>query len=261
MRSVLIGCCGFPVPKRIYLEDFNLVELQYTFYKLPRTSTVKKWREEVPRDFTFTVKAFQGITHPPSSPTWRRSNVKPNSRYGNLQPTEEVFRSWSSTLEICRILDAPICVIQTPYSFEENERNVKNIKEFFRTVELDDLKIAFEFRGWSRDTVRDLCSRLNLIHVVDPFVSTPSWTLNGEIAYFRLHGSPPGPHPYVYRYTNADLLRLLDLVINTEARIVYVLFNNVGMFEDARRFKKLLSRRLRTTKSPTGDRSSSSLGS
>jgi uncharacterized protein YecE (DUF72 family) len=54
-----------------------LVEIQSTFYEIPaRIETVKKWREEAPRDFEFTIKAFQVITHDSKSPTYKRLKRK-----------------------------------------------------------------------------------------------------------------------------------------------------------------------------------------
>ena len=48
------------------------VEVQHTFYQPPRVETLAKWRAEAPRGFEFTIKAWQLITHQPSSPTYRR---------------------------------------------------------------------------------------------------------------------------------------------------------------------------------------------
>ncbi len=33
---VKVGCCGFPVEKPEYYRRFPVVELQQTFYKLPK---------------------------------------------------------------------------------------------------------------------------------------------------------------------------------------------------------------------------------
>lgn len=71
--KIHVGCCGFPIAMSEYFKKFNLVELQSTFYKLPLERTAKKWRSIAPANFKFTVKAFQGISHPIESPTWRNS--------------------------------------------------------------------------------------------------------------------------------------------------------------------------------------------
>ncbi len=76
MSEVHVGCCGFPKAKNEYYRQFKTIELQFTFYRLPKLETVRKWREEAPEDFIFTMKAFQGITHTYFTPTYRRSNLR-----------------------------------------------------------------------------------------------------------------------------------------------------------------------------------------
>ena len=52
MCLVKVGCCGFPVARQKYFNEFKLVEVQQTFYKLPQESTLRRWREEaVPETF------------------------------------------------------------------------------------------------------------------------------------------------------------------------------------------------------------------
>ncbi len=49
-----------------------MLELQKTFYRPPRLPTAERWRRETPAEAEFTLKAWQLITHEPSSPTYRR---------------------------------------------------------------------------------------------------------------------------------------------------------------------------------------------
>jgi len=56
-----------------YLSQYELVEAQQTFYKPPRLKTALRWRREAPPQFEFAVKAWQLITHPISSITYRRA--------------------------------------------------------------------------------------------------------------------------------------------------------------------------------------------
>jgi len=51
-------CCGFAVSQQKYFQIFPLVEIQQTFYQLPRLETVLKWREAAPAGFEFTIKAW-----------------------------------------------------------------------------------------------------------------------------------------------------------------------------------------------------------
>lgn len=46
-----------------YGSLFNTVELNSTFYKLPRLTTFEKWTQEVDDNFSFTIKLSKDITH------------------------------------------------------------------------------------------------------------------------------------------------------------------------------------------------------
>jgi uncharacterized protein YecE (DUF72 family) len=60
---IKVGCAGFPTSMERYFGNFRLVELNSTFYQYPREKTVEGWREKAPKDFEFTVKAHQDISH------------------------------------------------------------------------------------------------------------------------------------------------------------------------------------------------------
>ena len=51
---VKVGCCGFPGGRQNYFSRFRLVEVQQTFYKLPRLATAVGWRQQAPPGFEFT---------------------------------------------------------------------------------------------------------------------------------------------------------------------------------------------------------------
>src|SRR5215831_11913981 len=46
-----------------YGERFRSVEINNTFYRLPKASVLEAWANEVPADFRFVLKASQRITH------------------------------------------------------------------------------------------------------------------------------------------------------------------------------------------------------
>src|SRR5213079_3635683 len=48
---------------RHYAQFFDTVELNNTFYRLPRTSAVARWVAESPSDFVFAVKVSRYVTH------------------------------------------------------------------------------------------------------------------------------------------------------------------------------------------------------
>ncbi len=241
--KIKIGCCGFQRKRKDYYENFKLVELQETFYKLPSLDKMKELRREAPEDFEFTFKCFQGITHDVSSPTWKRSGIKNleelKNKVGSLRVTNEVIEYWREQIKIGEALNSKICVIQLPSSFKDDENGIKNSENFFSKIERNNLEIAIELRGWSKENISNLCKKFNLIHCTDPLKEEATYFGINKIAYFRLHGL--GKTMYKYKYTDEDLQNLLKIVKNLDVNEVYILFNNIYMYDDALRFKKLVS--------------------
>ncbi|HET8577710.1 MAG TPA: DUF72 domain-containing protein [Methylomirabilota bacterium] len=234
--AIKVGCCGWPVARARYFATFDLVEIQDTFYNLPRPATVEKWRATAPAGFEFVLKSPQLITHEPSSPTYRRLRaplpLAARERYGGFKATREIRAAWEQTRALALLLGARVVLFQCPASFTPTRPHISRLTRFFEEVERDDLRFVWEPRGdWPDPTVRTLCKRLSLIHGVDPFQRRPVW---GAPAYFRLHGRGA----YRYRYSDADLSELRAIARTVGS--AYVLFNNVEMFDDAQRFLALL---------------------
>jgi len=77
--KVLAGTSGFSFPEwkgsfypediaakdmlRYYAERFPTVEINNTFYRLPKAPVLEGWTKEVPKDFRFVLKCSQFITH------------------------------------------------------------------------------------------------------------------------------------------------------------------------------------------------------
>lgn len=231
MPLVHIGCCGFPVKRATYYTHLSVVEIQQTFYSPPKVETARRWRAEAPPGFGFAIKAWQLITHPASSPTYRRLRRPlpgPRDAYGFFRPTDEVWAAWEITQEIARALAAEWIIFQCPARFTPTDEHIANLRAFFARVERREWRLGWEPRGeWPPDLVRSLCQELDLVHVVDPFKSAPT---TEHVAYFRLHGIGG----YRYRFTDDDLRQLAGWCQPFDD--VWVMFNNVSMWEDARRF-------------------------
>src|SRR5690348_4857711 len=74
-----VGCSGFYYPSwrhkfypqglaqkdwlRYYSSIFNTVELNGTFYRMPKPSDLRKYFQITPKDFTFSVKMSRYVTH------------------------------------------------------------------------------------------------------------------------------------------------------------------------------------------------------
>jgi uncharacterized protein YecE (DUF72 family) len=225
------GCCGFVVAQRQYYRLFEVIEVQQTFYRLPRLETAAKWRDAAPDGFEFTMKASQLITHEPSSPTYRRlgRRIEPAHyrRYGRFRSTPEVLEAWEQTAAFAVTLGATLVVFQCPASFRPSEENLANLRAFFRRIDRRGPVLACEPRGdWPPELVFELCSELGPIHCVDPFKNQPVY---GDFQYFRLHGVTG----YDYRYSDEELEQIREWAGRMPS---YVMFNNTSMKDDALRY-------------------------
>jgi uncharacterized protein YecE (DUF72 family) len=235
LHRVRVGCCGFPISRKDYFNQFKLVEVQRTFYKMPGLETAQRWRQEAPADFEFTLKAWQLITHPPASPTYRKAGIKIPSgteeHYGSFRPSDEVNQAWEETRRFAQALGAKIILFQCPPSFKETPENIANMRRFFNSAKESGYIFAWEPRGgWSEPTIKALCSELGLVHCVDLMEKE---SLYGELKYFRLHGGPR----YRHQYTKEELGYLKGKLRDKET---YVLFNNLNMYQDALTFDRLV---------------------
>ncbi len=239
-RVIWVGTCGFGRRRADVYRDLGAVEIQQTFYRPVPSETAARWAESAPPAFPFTVKASQFITHEASSPTYRRSGrtIPPEraTEYGGFRATPAVEEGWTATRSVADILRAQVLVFQCPASFGPTPENLAALYAFFESHPTSAVR-AWEPRGpWPTHVIEKVCEDLALVHAVDPFAAEPA---TSGLAYFRLHGSPPGVSQYRYTYADADLARLASLA--REFDDAYVMFNNVSMHADAKRFRDLLA--------------------
>ena len=130
-------------------------------------------------------------------------------------------------------------LFQCPASFAPEPDNVQRMREFFTRIMRPAARLLWEPRGaaWvkQRDLAIALCRELDLVHVVDPFVTAPA---PDPPVYWRLHGITGARHSY----SDAELLelrRMLDQVRGDGP--AYVMFNNLPRVGDAMRFSQLLA--------------------
>jgi uncharacterized protein YecE (DUF72 family) len=228
-----IGCCGFPLPKVPYAALFPVVEVQRTFYEPPRIVTLQRWRALVPPQFEFTLKAWQLITHTAKSPTYRRLKTKLTpqelNQCGAFQSTPMVQQAWETTRACAEALEARHLLFQCPASFAPTPQNLGRMRHFFTSIDRRELKLLWEPRGnWPAPLVLSLCKELDLIHVVDPFVSQ---SVTPEFVYFRLHGGKG----FKQIFTSEELARIARLI--PAGKPSYVMFNNINMMNDAGKFQ------------------------
>lgn len=121
-----------------YAKKFTTVEVNNTFYRFPGAAMLEGWRERTPADFSFAVKANQGITH-----------------RGRLREVDELTRDF---LERCRLLGEKLgpILFQLPPNFKRDDDRLANFLDILDPR----LRYAFEFRhsSWFDDDVFGLLS-------------------------------------------------------------------------------------------------------
>jgi Uncharacterized conserved protein len=234
-KPVRIGCCGFRSSRESYYASLPAVEIQHTFYQPPQLGTLRRWRDEAPEGFEFTIKAWQLITHESRSPTYKRLKRELSSTErdgaGFFRPSPIVKEAWDVTRMCAKALGARVVLFQCPASFRPTGDNVENMLRFFSEADRAGLTFVWEPRGdWPGELIKDLCKDLDLWHVVDPFAGR---TLTPRRCYFRLHGRGG----WRYSYEDEELEELYSLL--PRGARSYVFFNNVEMRRDALRFKEI----------------------
>ncbi|MFO7952771.1 MAG: DUF72 domain-containing protein [Bacillota bacterium] len=259
---IKIGTCGFGdfKPQAGWREQFasklaafsetlKLMEVNNTFYQLPKVTTCSRWKEEAGANFEFTIKAWQGLTHPVNSPTWRKRKdkltEKQRKELGNLRPNDSVFQAWEETKQCAEALGTSVCIVQTPASFGCTRENRDNMTKLFTDIGRGGVSIAWEPRGdWHHypEEVKAICDQLNLIHVVDLMRREP--LTQSSTAYLRMHGLNKKEYDYDYDYSTEELKQLagkLHKLAETRSTI-YCLFNNLNMHKNAMELKYILAR-------------------
>lgn len=223
MTEYLVGTGGwayFKVPHkpslRAYSEIFNFVEVNCTFYEYPAARTVEKWRRTVPGDFTFTVRCHRDLTH----------------RIG-LKPVDEAYAVLSRMVGVCRILDAPFLHLLTPPSFILDSVKVKEARDFFSTIDLKGVRLAWEVRSPVNAKLVNLMEDFGIVHSVDLSREEPA--LESDVVYTRVFGK--GSHN-VYQFTDEELVEIDRKILKSEARMAIITYHGVRMSSDASRFKR-----------------------
>ena len=212
---------------RFYAERLDTVEINNTFYHMPKESVLASWAEQVPRDFVFAFKAPQVITH-----MKHLKNV--------FEETEYLFKALST-------LDKKLgpILFQFPKSFHADR---PALEDFLALIPRD-RACAFEFRhpSWVEDGIPDLlrekgcslCLADTDENPVQEIISTASW------GYLRLRRSD---------YTDADLSQWVERILSQKWERTFVFFKHEGEAigpQFAMRFHELIESRL-TKKIQTG---------
>jgi uncharacterized protein YecE (DUF72 family) len=221
LPDLLIGTGGwayFKVPNepslKAYSEAFNFVEVNYTFYEYPNVRLVEGWRKTVPKDFTFSVRCHQDLTH----------------KIG-LRPANEAYQVLGQMVTYCRLLDSPFLVLETPVSYVLDKVSISAAKDFFSSANLNNVRLVWEIRAPITEQALDLMRDFNIIHCVDISTVKPSdWS---DAGYTRLFGK--GKHN-IYQFSDEELQVIDKNASESKAKVVALSYHGARMSIDALRF-------------------------
>jgi uncharacterized protein YecE (DUF72 family) len=108
------------------------------------------------------------------------------------------------------------------------------MRRFFDHSRPDGVRYAWEPRGkWPEPLIQEVCSELELIHVVDPFKAEP---VTAAPYYFRVLGK----RGRGFSFTDEQLGELATVSLLEEEAFVF--FNHLEMLADAARFEEMITR-------------------
>ncbi len=182
-----------------YAKRLPAVEINNTFYRLPQPGMMENWKEQVPAQFRFSIKATQRITH-----IKRLNNVTAETKY---------------LLETAALLEERLGVVlfQLPPNMK---RDIGRLQTFLDSLPTE-TRIAFEFRheSWFDDEVLSLLRAKDCALVVsDTDVKPLSEIINtAKWGYLRLRRT---------LYEKSDLAEWMKRVTGQKWEEAFVFFKH-----------------------------------
>jgi len=256
MGEMLIGTSGysyedwrgifFPetLPKeeflRYYALFFPFVELNFTYYTMPKASSLAAMVARTPTGFGFSIKAHRNLTHEPG-PQWR-------------DDAATFVKAVAPTLEAGRL---HAVLVQLPYSFHHTPDKRNYLAGLLSS--LAPLPLAVEFRNdeWQTERVFDELERRSVsVVMVDrpelPGLPPVGDRVTGNLAYARFHGrnaeawwTGDATSRYDYLYSEDELAGTVPRLRRmARADRVLIAFNNHARgnaVRNARELKAIIS--------------------
>lgn len=190
-----------------YVRHFGTVEVNGTFYSLPKPETVADWADRVPDDFIFSVKASRYLTH-----------------MKKLKDPEEPLANFFEILEPLGEKLGPI-LFQLPPSWKVD---LKRLENFLGHLP-DHFHHTFEFRdpSWFCDEVYDLLDAHDAALCFYDYEKEQSpHRHTSDFVYLRLHG--PETQAYKGSYPDETLDAYAENCVSwrKKGQSVFVYFDN-----------------------------------
>ncbi len=198
-----------------YIKKFKTVEINSSFYHLPREDTFQKWYQETPKDFIFSVKASRYLTH--------------LKRLKNCQEPLEIFLKRISLLK----KKLGVTLFQMPPSFRAKPKILEDflkllLKSRKKLLPKFNLRTSFELRH--KDCFcKEIYNLLKRYNMALCFADTPIYPCEeietADFIYLRLHG-----HAQLYAscYSKSQLKEWAKKIKKwqTKKKDVYCYFDN-----------------------------------
>jgi uncharacterized protein YecE (DUF72 family) len=182
-----------------YSERLPTVEINNTFYQMPKASVLENWAKSTPERFRFAIKASRRITH--------QARIKPD------EAADSVAFLYKN-LSVLGAKRGPVLFQLPPFM----KKDLPRLGEFLKVLPAGHAA-AFEFRNdsWFTDEVYDalkgagaaLCLSEREDNAPPPLVETAPW------GYVRLR---------LENYSDADLKRWADRLRATAWREIHAYF-------------------------------------
>ncbi len=194
-----------------YQQHFNSVEVNSTFYRLPRSQTVTGWREKAPQGFRYVFKVSRYLSHTKKL----------------LDPQEPVAR-FMNLHSLLGEKAGPVLLQLPPSLVPSADRLGRVLEEFRRNVPHIQLAVEFRNRLCYDDPLIDLLDDHRASMVIHDMEGSGVSACNPEapFVYIRYHGAEG--RKYAGNYDDARLradARRIDSWLS-EGRDVYAFFNN-----------------------------------
>jgi uncharacterized protein YecE (DUF72 family) len=203
---------GSPPSGRLarYVEQFDSVELNASFYRWPPPAAFASWRRRLPARFAMSVKAPRGLTH----------------ARGLYQPEQWVERIKSGWHELGD--RRAVLIVQLA---PDHQRDDVRLRYFLDQLPAW-LRVAVEFRhpSWIHEHVFHILEDHQAAYCVTSGARLPCvLRVTAPHVYVRLHG-PDHHHLYAGAYSDNDLRWWADRIAEWQAsgHNVYAYFNNDG---------------------------------
>jgi len=188
-----------------YASQFDTVELNNTFYRLPDAHTFEAWRENAPTGFLYALKASRFLTH--------MKKLK--------EPVEPLHRFFDRAGSLGSTLGPVLYQLPTGWSVDSQRLTV-----FLRALPKGPRHaIEFRDRSWYRRDIFALLERHRVALCLHDMSGSATGRLEvGPFIYVRFHG----PQRYSGRYDDRTLNGWADWINLrlSEGRPVFAYFNN-----------------------------------